>query len=111
MLRDKQSRRFPRLVLFISHITTMVVIGLWHGISWNFAIWGAWHGVGLFIHKVWSDHTAKWYRSLDEKPRLKQIWSAAGVFLTFHYVLFGWVWFALPDPAYSIQTFRNLLGV
>ena len=29
---------------------TMVLGGLWHGASWNFAIWGAMHGVGLVFN-------------------------------------------------------------
>ena len=35
-------------------MTTMLVIGLWHGVTANFVIWGAWHGLGLFIHNRWS---------------------------------------------------------
>ena len=34
------------MILFISQVSTMLVIGLWHGITWNFVIWGAWHGLG-----------------------------------------------------------------
>lgn len=32
---------------------TMVLGGLWHGASWNFVVWGALHGLGLCLHKVW----------------------------------------------------------
>ena len=32
----------------------MVLIGIWHGFFAGYAIWGAWHGVGLFLHREWA---------------------------------------------------------
>ena len=26
----------------------MLLIGLWHGGTWNFIVWGLWHGLGLW---------------------------------------------------------------
>jgi D-alanyl-lipoteichoic acid acyltransferase DltB (MBOAT superfamily) len=34
---------------------TMVLGGLWHGASWNFVIWGAYHGGLLVGHRAWSE--------------------------------------------------------
>jgi alginate O-acetyltransferase complex protein AlgI len=34
-------------------ITTMVVIGIWHGAGWTFVAWGAYNGVLLQINTVW----------------------------------------------------------
>jgi len=31
-------------------MATMVLGGLWHGASWTFAAWGAWHGLLLLLH-------------------------------------------------------------
>ncbi len=33
----------------------MLLIGLWHGVTPNFLIWGAWHALGLFAHNRWAD--------------------------------------------------------
>lgn len=95
------------LIVFASHMSTMIVIGLWHGITWNFFIWGVWNALGLFIHKQWSDRTRKWYRGLKDKPRQKRAWTFFAWFITFHFVVFGWVWFALPTPELSLR----VLGV
>ena len=89
----------------------MIVIGLWHGITIPFFIWGAWHGLGLFTHKMWTDRTRKWYISLKEKPQTKQAWTVAGWFLTFHFVVLGWVWFALPDINTALSVFVRLFGI
>ncbi len=110
LLRHKP-RPSTRLILLIAHLSTMLVIGLWHGISGNFIIWGLWHGVGLFVHKLWSDHTRHWQRTLVEKPIKKRAWTLFSWFITFHYVVLGWVWFALPTLPLALQTFAKLFGI
>jgi len=40
-------------IVFITQMGTMVLIGLWHGVTWNFVAWGVWHGLGLFVHNRW----------------------------------------------------------
>ncbi len=108
-------RRKPRpplaLIVLSAQLTTMIIIGLWHGISWNFFIWGAWHGFGLFIHKMWSDRTRKWYRGVQKDPWQRQIWTFSSWFLTFHYVVLGWVWFVLPETGQAVLFFGLLVGL
>jgi D-alanyl-lipoteichoic acid acyltransferase DltB (MBOAT superfamily) len=38
---------------------TMLLGGLWHGAAWNFLAWGAWHGCGLCIHRLWMSTRSK----------------------------------------------------
>jgi len=33
---------------------TMLLGGLWHGASWNFVLWGAFHGVWLVLHRFYT---------------------------------------------------------
>ncbi len=101
----------PSLILFAAHLTTMTIIGLWHGITVNFFIWGVWHGVGLFIHKLWSDRTRQQYRALQQHPHRRQAWAVVGNILTFQYVALGWVWFSLPDSTTASEVFLKLWGV
>lgn len=110
LLRRKQ-RPSNTMILLTAHLTTMTVIGLWHGITVNFFIWGLWQGVALFGHKQWSDRTRKWYRGLNEKKWQRWGWTAVTWFLTFHYVTLGWVWFALPTPQLALETFGKLFGL
>jgi alginate O-acetyltransferase complex protein AlgI len=106
-----QSWRPPTVIILLTcHLVTMMMIGLWHGITWNFLLWGLWHGLGLFVHKIWSDRTRRWYIRLKQRPRLQQAWAICGVFLTFHYILLGWVWFALPDLDTATLVFARLFG-
>ena len=99
------------LIIFAGQLSTFILIGLWHGISWNYAIWGAWHGLGLFLHNRWSDLLRSRVPNLESRPRLKQLVGLGGTLLTFHYVTLGWVWFALSTPAQSWNTFLKLFGM
>ena len=101
----------PALIVLIAQLATMSVIGLWHGITWSFLVWGAWHGVGLFAHKQWSDRTRKWTRGLSARPGRKRAWTALSWFVTFQFVVIGWVWFLVPDVQQAAQTVLRLFGL
>ena len=108
-------RREPKpsneVIMFICHLSTMMIIGLWHSVTLTFLLWGLWHGLGLWLHKLWSDRTRKWYMGLKNTPRRKQAWTFAGWFLTFHFVMLGWVWFSMPSVDMALSVFARLLGV
>ncbi len=76
----------------------MTLIGLWHGITWNFFLWGAWHGLGLFVQNRWSDWVKARLDVSALRPLPRLALQGGGWLLTFLYVSLGWVWFALPTP-------------
>lgn len=110
MLRWKR-KPSSDVIVGIGLVSTMVIIGLWHGISFTFFVWGLWHATGLFIHKMWSDRTRKWYNQFKKKQGQLRLWNWAGIFLTFHFVVIGWVWFALPDLNTAFSVLGKLVGV
>lgn len=97
--------------VLVSQVVTLLIIGLWHGVTLNFAIWGLWHGVGLFVHNRWSSAARQWHLGLRQHPRRRELVHALGIVITFHYVTLGWVWFALPDVRLAVDVFGRLLGV
>jgi alginate O-acetyltransferase complex protein AlgI len=109
LMRD--TRPSPKVLALVGQMTTMIIIGLWHGVTWGFVVWGIWHGAGLFIHKVFSDRTRPYYIQLRDKPRLNRAIGMMGTILTFQYVAMGWVWFALPDIGTSWDVFVGLFGL
>ncbi len=109
-LMSRPRKPSPAMVVLICQAATMVVIGLWHDITPNFVIWALWHGIGLWVHKLFTDRTRMFYQGLNKRPRLKRAISIGSTLLTFHYVALGWVWFALPDVATSSCVLARLLG-
>lgn len=59
--------------------------GLWHGDSWNFVLWGAFHGFLLVIERVFLG------KVLDKLPAF------IGIFYTFLMVFLGWTLFCTED--------------
>lgn len=110
-LRRKRKLSAP-LIIFITQMTTMLVIGLWHGVTANFVIWGAWHGLGLFIHNRWSSFAGPKVKTMTaEKPGLQKTFHATGMLFTFLYVSLGWIWFALPTTKDALLAFARLFGM
>ena len=105
-------RRIPMwLIILTGQLSTMALIGLWHGVSWNFLIWGLWHGAGVFVHNRWGEWSRGWQPRLEDRPMWKKIYTAASTLATFQFVVLGWVWFALPGPADSAAVFLRLFGI
>ena len=59
--------------------------GLWHGASWNFVIWGAYHGAWLVLERI---GLGKFYEKIGKFP---------SVILTFIIVTVGWALFRIEN--------------
>jgi D-alanyl-lipoteichoic acid acyltransferase DltB (MBOAT superfamily) len=99
------------LIILAGQLTTMALIGLWHGVTWGFVAWGAWHGVGLFLHNRWNNAMRARVRRWEDNPVFRRAYSIGGVLVTFHFVLLGWVWFAIPFIDQAGRLFLALFGV
>lgn len=80
--------RVPLWRNYFNLFITMVIGGLWHGASWLFVLWGAWHGLLLVFHKLFM----RLRGNRKDKPANK-VAHVLGVLLTFHLVAIGWVFF------------------
>jgi D-alanyl-lipoteichoic acid acyltransferase DltB (MBOAT superfamily) len=75
------SRR-GRIRTYMNIIIAFILSGVWHGVGLNFVLWGFLHGIGVAVHKVFSN-------------RIK-LFALMSWFLTFHWVMIGWIIFANP---------------
>lgn len=98
------------LIILTGQISTMVLIGLWHGITINFAIWGLWHAIGLFIHNRWLDFSRVFFSRIETYSNVSHALKIISWIITFNYVTLGWIWFVLPEPTQAIRVFMMLLG-
>lgn len=101
-LLKRYGSRFSAPILLVSHVTTMVVCGLWHGLSTGFAAWGLWHGLGLFAYSQ--------LPALRRRFRLPLLPAALGVACTYGFVTLGWVFFSTDLPT-AIRILGRLFGI
>jgi alginate O-acetyltransferase complex protein AlgI len=73
----------------------MLIGGLWHGASWTFVVWGAYHGLLLAIHRRF----ARQWDSLPEALRQP---------LMFFLVLIGWVFFRSTGFTMAISILQTM---
>jgi alginate O-acetyltransferase complex protein AlgI len=93
-------RKFPVLSYSYAFLLTMMLGGLWHGISWCFLIWGALHGLALGVVFAWKR------RRTVPSPRL---WPRVlGGLMTFHFVCFTWIFFRAGTLPNALAILRGL---
>ena len=82
---------YPTLRVSINIILVMLLVGLWHGPSWNFVIMGGIHGLALAIHQIW----AAWnpLNSVKTRAAFQFVWTLCARLLTLGVVLLGFVFF------------------
>lgn len=73
----------------LSLLLTMGLVGLWHGASWTFIVWGMGHGLGIV--------TAHFFRSAGGGRVSGRVPGWLGTLLTFHFVSLGWIFFRAQD--------------
>ena len=75
-----------------------LISGLWHGASWNFVIWGAYHGFFLVAERLFLQ---KGYNAIGRIP------STA---ITFFLAILGWVFFRAEDLPSAIKYYESLFS-
>ena len=108
--RTLLKRKWPSLrVVIVANTVAMVTIGLWHGVTLPFLLWGLWHACALSLHKFWQMKTRVWQRKHIISKLTITLWQLGSVLVTFHIVVLGWVLFVLTEPATIAHVFRMLL--
>lgn len=110
-LRTRQRPIPAWFILLLTQFATMCLIGLWHGITWNYLLWGGWHALGLFLQNRWSEWMRVRFPDGGAASRTRPALAFVGTVLTFHYVALGWIFFAISTPQLSIAVLMKLFGM
>jgi alginate O-acetyltransferase complex protein AlgI len=89
--------RHGSLMTYRNLMLTMLLGGLWHGASWNFVIWGGYHGALLALEKLISRYRRQPVR-----------WTLASWITTFGLALVGWVFFRAADLPQSLLVLKDM---
>ncbi|WP_229733807.1 MBOAT family O-acyltransferase [Pontibacter amylolyticus] len=90
--------RVVKVLTYRNLIIVFFLTGLWHGASWNFIVWGLFHGFFLILERL---KLKEW---LDKVPAFVQHT------YTLTIVLVGWVLFRAEDLTYALGYLKALCG-
>jgi len=79
--------RKGKIRTYLNLLVTMVLMGLWHGASWNFVLWGFYHGAILVSYRFISKYDFKINKILS-------------IIITQYLVFLGWLIFRLRNFEY-----------
>jgi alginate O-acetyltransferase complex protein AlgI len=90
--------RCSPLKTYLNLLIVFFLCGLWHGASWNFIVWGLFHGFFLILER-WS--LMRW---------LETMWLPLRHAYTLIIVLIGWVFFRSSTLDYALNFIQAMLG-
>ena len=91
--------RKGKIRTYFNLFMTMLLGGLWHGASWKFVVWGVLHGMALVVEKFFGQ-----FIKLPKNVFVRTI----QVILTFHFVVFCWLFFRAKDFTTAFQIAENI---
>ncbi len=91
--------RNPKLALYAS----MMTIGAWHSLNFNWLTWGAMHATGLVCLMKWHQIRRKW--NIPVRPEATLLGHVCGAVLTFLFVCWVFAFVSIPSPVAALKTF------
>jgi alginate O-acetyltransferase complex protein AlgI len=87
-----------KMRLYFNLWVVFLISGLWHGASWNFVFWGAYHGTFLALERAF---LLQIYDKIGKLPR---------TLITFFIVVIGWVFFRVEKFNDAIQYLKRMFA-
>jgi alginate O-acetyltransferase complex protein AlgI len=78
--------RHGRLNTYRNLMITMLLGGIWHGAAWKFVMWGALHGGGLAVERIF----------VPQRP-VGRVATVVSWLVVFHFVCLAWIFFRAED--------------
>ena len=92
----------------LAAVASMLVIGLWHELSYRYLLWGLYNGMGIVTWQQFQ-HVKRLLPRI-EFPGVARVLAGASVLLTFHFVIFGFVLVHEPTLGQAVAVYRSLFG-
>ena len=90
----------------LAAVASMLVIGLWHELSYRYLLWGLYNGIGIVAWQQFQ--RLKPLLPRVESPAVARVLHGASVVLTFHFVIFGFVLVHEPTLGQALAVYRSI---
>jgi len=92
---------------YINIMIVFLLSGLWHGANWTFIIWGGLHGFYI-LASSWTKELRRGISSFFQMETFPMAQKALRILITFHLVLFSWVFFRSKSLADAVTIFNSM---
>lgn len=99
-------RRLGNIGLSMAIFINMVAIGVWHGASWTYVAFGAINGVFMVVSALTLKKRNTFFRTHPLLTRLREV---AGPLLTFHLMVFAFIFFRASSVPLALEYVRHLI--
>ncbi len=82
----------------INILIVFSLTGLWHGVTWNYLVWGFLHGSAIV------------FENTGLGRRMRSFWAPLQHIYALAVILFSWVFFRSPDIHYAVRFLLRLAG-
>ena len=86
--------------VYVNLLTVFFLTGIWHGASWNFIVWGMWHGFFQLVE-----------RTLRQKKITVPVPAILKWVYTMLVVIIGWVFFRAADLTAAMDYLKCMAGI
>jgi len=101
--------RVVRYRMYLNIFIVFLVSGLWHGANWTFVVWGALHGFYL-LTSIWTSSLRDRISDITGISRFPVFRRYFKVFITFHLVIFSWIFFRANSLSEAFFIITNLFS-
>jgi alginate O-acetyltransferase complex protein AlgI len=86
------------VINFIAILITFLLTGLWHGVTWNYLVWGLMHGSAIVFERT------------KLGKRLRSYWAPIQHIYAMAIIIISWVFFRSPDIHFALRYILRLAG-
>jgi alginate O-acetyltransferase complex protein AlgI len=99
--------RTDNLIYSIAIILTFFVCGIWHGVGWNYIIWGELFALYLVFDRLTGKTRKRFYRKSGFSG-IPWLFNTSQVLITFCLVSLTWVFFRAGSPGEALAILKNI---
>ncbi len=90
---------------YVNQMVIFLVSGLWHGANWTFVVWGGLNGLYQIVYFMLAGARE---RAAGIIPAW--LWNGLAILLTFHLILFAWVFFRADSLGQAWTVITRIFG-
>lgn len=100
--------RISKVKLYISLLATFTLIGLWHGAKWTYVVFGAMHGVYLFVESI-TEKSRKWFIKVIELTKFPVLHHTLQIVVVFLFVTISFIVFRSENLHQAMWIFHTII--